>query len=184
MRIVKLAQRNIKAWLRFFDSEAFKDHRDWKDCYCTYYHYPKIKESVGESKTKREYAQWLIKNGYMNGYLVYNDKKVVGWCNVGDKENYPRVSGRRGEGSEGIKSILCFVIQKEYRRQGIARRLVKRVIKDSKKDGTKVIEAYPNLEAMNEYSHYHGPARLYLDEGFAEEKAGRVKKVVYRIHRR
>ena len=36
MRIVKLAQRNMKAWLRFFDNEAFKDHCDWEGCYCTY----------------------------------------------------------------------------------------------------------------------------------------------------
>ena len=181
MRIIKLTPRNLKAWLEFFDTEAFKDHNEWKGCYCTFYHYPKIKESIGSNKKKREYAQWLITNEYMNGYLVYENKKVIGWCNVGEKRNYSRISSKPREKDDGIKSIMCFVLQKEYRRQGIARKIVKRTIKDSKKDGTKEIEAYPNSKATNEYSHYHGPEKLYLEEGFVEEKAGRAKKVVYRI---
>ena len=182
MRIVKLTSKNITAWLDFFDTQAFKDHDDWKGCYCTFYFYPKIKGSIG--KTKREYARWLIENGYMRGYVVYENKKVIGWCNVGDKGAYSRLTDGRGIKEEGVKSIVCFVMQKEYRRQGIARKIVKRIIQDSKKDGTTSIEAYPSFTAENEYSHYHGPEKLYIGEGFKEEKEGKGKKVVYRINSR
>jgi GNAT superfamily N-acetyltransferase len=181
MRIIKLSSKNSAAWLDFFDTQAFKDHEEWKGCYCTFYFYPKIKGSIG--KTKREYAQWLIEKGYMQGYVVYENKKVIGWCNVGDKWAYSRLTNGLGVKEEGVKSIVCFVIQKEYRRQGIARKIVKRIIKDSKEDGTKVIEAYPSNTAENEYSHYHGPEKLYKEEGFKEEKEGNGKKVVYRIGR-
>jgi len=179
MRIIKFTKKNTDAWLEFFDTQAFKDHTEWQQCYCTFYYYPKIKGFKG--KTKREYAQWLIENGYMQGYVVYENKKVIGWCNVGDKRAYSSLSKGEGVKAEGIKSIVCFVIQKEYRRQGIARKIIKRIIKDSKKDGTIIIEAYPDYKAGNDFDHFHGPEQLYKEEGFKEEKEGKSKKVVYRI---
>jgi GNAT superfamily N-acetyltransferase len=176
MKIIRFTQRNLNAWLNFFDKRAFSDHKEWKTCYCTYYYYPRFDSSKKLERSRREYAKWLIENNLMNGYLVFEGGKAIGWCNVGPKKNYPKLV-KKNHGYDGIKSIVCFVIEKGYRGKGIAKAILKRIIKDSKKDDTKRIEAYPNLRAKNEFSHYHGPVDMYLKEGFEMEKSGNSTRV-------
>ena len=165
MRIIKFSYRNIDAWLDYFDNRAFSDHKAWKGCYCTYFYYPKFEDSKNVCRTKREYAKWLIENDKMTGYLVYEKGKVIGWCNTGPKLNYSKLS-QTNQLHKGIKSIVCFLIEERYRGQGIAKAILKRIIKDSKKDGTKKLEAYPNNRAKNQFGHYHGPIGMYLKNGF------------------
>jgi len=171
MKIVKLNHRNVNAWLDFFDNRAFSDHKAWEGCYCTYYYYPRYEGSLSTGKSRREYAKWLIENGKMTGYLVYEDGKVIGWCNVGSKRNYTKLKGNESS-SEGTKSIVCFMIEDQYRGRGIATALLKRIINDSRKDGTRKLEAYPNIKAQNPFSHYHGPLNMFLKEGFEIDRRG------------
>ncbi len=176
MKIIKVSRRNINAWLDFFDNRAFSDHKEWKGCYCTYYFYPRLEQNENIGSSKREYAKWLIENNKMNGYVVYENGKVTGWCNVGPKQNYPKLM-EKGQKYDGTKSIVCFMIEARHRGKGIARAILQRIIEDSKKDGTRKIEAYPNVKARNQFSHYHGPVHMYLNEGFVIEKRGKRTKV-------
>jgi GNAT superfamily N-acetyltransferase len=180
MQIVKLSIKNMEAWFDFFDNRGFQDHHAWAGCYCTYFYYPRFPESHVGNNSKREYARWLIENGKMNGYLVYEDEKVVGWCNADSKENYTRIYEEEDKGKK-IKSIVCFLIQKDYRGRRIARKILKEIVNDSMQDGTTHLEAYPNFRPANEYSNYHGSVKMYLEEGFEIIKNGRKKKMVLTI---
>jgi GNAT superfamily N-acetyltransferase len=171
MKIVKLSHRNVRAWLDFFDNRAFSDHKAWEGCYCTYYYYPRFEASRKTGRSRREYAKWLIEHNKMSGYLAYDKGKVVGWCNVGPKGNYPKLKGK-DPSDEGTKSIVCFTIEAPYRRRGIATALLKRIVKDAKKDGTRRLEAYPNIKAQNPFSHFHGLLSMFLKEGFDIETRG------------
>jgi GNAT superfamily N-acetyltransferase len=160
----------------FFDHRAFSDHKEWKTCYCTYFFYPKLASGKEIGSSKRAYAKWLIERKKMNGYLVYEKGAVIGWCNVGPRRDFPRLKEKQNT-SDGIKSIVCFIIEERYRGRGIATAMLKRIIKDSRQDGTKIIEAYPNIKAKNQFSHYHGPLQMYLKEGFEIVKRGNRSEV-------
>ncbi|GAK57171.1 hypothetical protein U27_04136 [Candidatus Vecturithrix granuli] len=56
--------------------------------YCTYYYYPRFE--TYKSITSN-YATWLIKHSKMTGYVVYEEQQVIAWCNVGNKEHFPRL---------------------------------------------------------------------------------------------
>ncbi|MHB0898008.1 MAG: GNAT family N-acetyltransferase [Spirochaetales bacterium] len=133
MQIKKLRIENIPDWLEFFDAKAFKDHQEWETCYCTYYFQPKPEEYKNIHSRKRNYAVWLIEKGIMQGYLAYEDNKVIGWCNSNSKRSFPRLNTISDTQEETIKSIVCFIVEKEYRNRGIASALVQEVIKDAKK---------------------------------------------------
>ena len=72
------------------------------------------------------------------------------------------------ESSPGIKvkSIFCFAIAPEMRREGIAKRLLERVCYDAIQDGFDFAEAYPNKELINEAEDFKGPIELYSKSGF------------------
>jgi len=169
-----LSGENRSDWLDFFDNRAFEDHRDWKTCYCTFFHYPRDEAYRGASRRKRDYALWLLEQGKMGGYLAYRGDRAVGFCNADLRENYPRL---KGGGPGKVLSVVCFIIAKEERGKGVATRLLERVIEDGKARKLDMVEAYP-VEGKSEYGHFHGPPGLYGKFGFTEEKtrSGRVMR--------
>ena len=169
MQIIKLSNANINDWLEFFDARAFKDHQEWKTCYCTYYFQPKPEEYKNTHSRKRNYAVWLIEKGIMRGYLAYEDNKVIGWCNSNNKSAFPRLLTIDGIDEKSIKSIVCFIVDKEFRSKGVATSLLQEILKDAKAEGFKIVEAYPNKNAEDAYGNYHGAYGMYIKNGFIEE---------------
>lgn len=173
MIIKAMKYENASDWFDFFDNRAFADHQDWKGCYCTGPFKPRLKKYDSKSPIRKEYAKWLIENGVMKGYLAYESGKVIGWCNVNMKSAFPKYNDLSEE-SENVISIVCFMVQKEYRRKGIAQKLLNRIIKDAQKKGIKIIEAYPRIKAQTEYGNFHGAYSMYEKNGFI---SGKIKGV-------
>ena len=179
MIIKELTSLQMDDWFEFFDNRAFADHEDWNGCYCTAFYSPKPEEYVSPSKKRRDYAKWLIENGRMKGYLAYENGKIVGWVNCNNKKLFPRLK-ELAKGNEEILSIVCFIIEKEHRRKGIAQKLLNRIIKDAKGKGFSTIEAYPKKKATSEFGTWNGPYEMYLKNGFEDFKIGKIS-VVRRI---
>jgi GNAT superfamily N-acetyltransferase len=155
MIIKVLKDKNVSDWFDFFDNRAFADHQDWKGCYCTGPFMPRLKEYDSKSLIRKEYAKWLIENSRMKGYLAYENGKVIGWCNTNMKSAFPKYNNISEE-STSVISIACFMVQNEYRRKGVAQKLLGRIIKDAKKEGIKIIEAYPKKKAQTEIVNFQG----------------------------
>ena len=101
--------------------------------------------------------------------MAYESGKVVGWCNVNMKSALPKYNDFSEE-SENVISIACFIVQKNYRRKGVAQKLLNRIIKDAHEKGIKIIEAYPRIKAQTEYGNFHGAYSMYEKNGFKSEK--------------
>jgi GNAT superfamily N-acetyltransferase len=168
MIIKAMKYENASDWFDFFDSRAFADHQDWKGCYCTGPFTPRLKEYDSKNPIRKEYAKWLIENDMMKGYLAYENGKVIGWCNVNMKSALPKYDDGSEE-SANVISIACFMVQKEYRRKGIAQKLLNRIIKDAQEEGIRIIEAYPRIKAQTEYGNFHGAYSMYEKNGFKSE---------------
>lgn len=163
-------------WLQYFDKIAFQDHADWAFCYCLEGHLDrKTQETWTHPGERREKAIELIYAGEMQGYLAYLGEKVVGWCNVNDRENYRYVNemfrevGYRPEDAPGakVKAIFCFLIGPEYRGRGVAQSLLNRVCEDAQRDGYDYVEVYPFSDEKFEFP-YHGTRGMYERNGFTE----------------
>ena len=102
----------------------------------------------------------------MNGYLAYLDEKPVGWCNVNSKENYAKIPFKE-KSKDKIVSLICFIIAPSYRKQGIARNMLKYACSTSQEGGYDIFEAYPRKgETLSDAHSYHGPVSLFDSEGF------------------
>ena len=123
------SERNAD-YLDFFDNRAFTDDNPNGPCYCTSPNQPEenIKQMVSEFKeygvknTVRKYAVDLLNRNKIQGYLAYDGKMSVGWCNAADMESYVGfVPAFAREITCGKTiSIVCFEIAPEYRGMGIA----------------------------------------------------------------
>ncbi|MDR1629849.1 MAG: GNAT family N-acetyltransferase [Oscillospiraceae bacterium] len=156
----------------FFDNRAFTD-RDGAFCYCTWFHCVcSVEEHYQPGRdAMRECAGNYIKNGVLNGYLVYDGNIAAGWCNTDKKENYPRLMNDPflcAGNTEKTKAVVCFEIAPEYRGKGIAAALLARICDDAKAQGYDFVESYPASHQKYDPFDYAGPARLYEKLGFVK----------------
>jgi len=173
MVIKELRIEFINDWYDFFENRAFTDHDEWKGCYCTALYYPKPEEYCSTSNRRKDYAKWLIETKRMRGYMAYENGKVIGWVNANSKEQYPRLKDI-DDGTEKILSIVCFLVDKEHRGQGIAQKMLDRIVKDAKGNGYLIIEAYPKKGAKSEYGKWNGPFEMYKKTNLLNMKLERI----------
>ena len=169
--IKPLIPERLDDFFHFFDRVAFIDNPDWASCYCFYYHIACSEaEWVKRSgEANREKTREGVLSGKMAGYLAYLNESPVGWCNANDKGNYARLAADKNlenDPREKVGSIVCFVIGPQYRRRGIAKRLLKEACLDFERKGYAYAEAYPRRWASSDAQHYHGPLSMYMQAGF------------------
>ncbi|MFX1303080.1 MAG: GNAT family N-acetyltransferase [Promethearchaeota archaeon] len=158
----------IDDFLYYFDNIAFSDNPDWATCYCQFYHFAGTNKQFFKrsAEENRDQSKDLILAGKMNGLIAYLDEEPVGWCNINSKENFAKIPYEERT-NDKIASIICFIIAPSYRKQGIARQLLRYACSSSKDKGFNLIEAYPRTgESLSDAHSYRGPISLYTSEGF------------------
>ncbi|MGB2578803.1 GNAT superfamily N-acetyltransferase [Elusimicrobium simillimum] len=175
IEIKKLSADLLDDWLYFFDNTAFHGNNEWTGCYCMASHWgaelqneKEWEYSADGAKRNRNLSQEFIKKGIMQGYLAYYEGKVIGWCNVNDKQVYDSVfftlPWEESEKGKKIKSITCFCITPAMQGKGIATRILEKVCADAAADGYDYVEAYPFVHDKNKA--YTGPTAMYEKNGF------------------
>ncbi len=141
-------------------------------------------------RNRREKRE-LVENGCAHGILVYARGKPVGWCQYGSREELPRVDNspkyRRltpEDGTDKLWRITCFVVDKQYRRRGVASAALKATLEAIRKKGGGLVEAYPVSKTDQGSNYlYSGTVTMFEKAGFkmvAPLGDGRTTTVVMR----
>lgn len=158
-------------YLFLFDHMIHKENPDWSKCYCNDYHF------LGDLETcTREASRTMIINrineNELRGYLVYNNNHPIGWCNANNRANYQRLLrdfDLIDNPDDKVCSIVCFLIHPDYRRKGIAQKLLDIIIVDYSDTDYDYLEAYPRKGESCE-SNFKGPMELYKRNEFKMHK--------------
>lgn len=168
--IKPLSPELIPDYLYFFDNMLFKENPDWDKCYCFSFHFTGAFDEWTK-ENNRKAVQAYITDGRMKGYLAFYNDKPIAWCNVNDRNNYEALADHyaiESNENEKIGSIVCFITAHEYRRKGIARKMLSYICDDYEKKHYDFLEAYPAIGTLSEEKNYKGPQKLY--EAFNFEK--------------
>ncbi|MFS8085596.1 MAG: GNAT family N-acetyltransferase, partial [Acidobacteriota bacterium] len=161
---------------------AFADNPGWAKCYCQFYHTPKAVDWPARTGDDNRAAMaGRIAAAEMEGFLAYaggsdaEGGEVVGWLNAQpanklihcfDRMNLPPSPGELPDFK--IARIVCFVVHPQWRRRGVARKLLDAACASLARRGIAMIEAYPFKAGASEApaDHYHGPLPLFIETGF------------------
>ena len=161
---IKPLTKNLRdEYLFLFDNMVHKENPDWSKCYCNDYHF------LGDVATcTREISRSsvinLINENKLTGYLVFDDDKPIGWCNVNNRLNYQRLLRDYDlidNPDDKACSIVCFLIHPDYRRKGIAQKILERIIKDYSNKDFDYMEVYPRKGELSSEGNFKGPLELY-----------------------
>ncbi len=170
---IELLNKELSAtFVEYLENVDFSNTPHWSTCFCRFYHsncsYDQWSKRTGIENHNEAIEQ--INAGNMKGYLAFDQDKCIGWCNANDIKQYLRIEDDLKPYTKNYKvgCIICFVIHPEYRKQGVARLLLKKAIEDFKSEGFDAVIAIP-IENNNEPEKlYRGTLNMYNENNFKE----------------
>jgi len=157
-------------------------------CWCMYWRLRRKEyDNLRGSGTKKKMKS-LVQKGIVPGILAYDKGTPIGWCSVAPREDYPvldnsRVLKRIDEKS--VWSVVCFFINKNYRKQGLTVELLNAAKNFVKKNKGKIVEGYPVEPKTGKTADvfaWTGLSSAFIKAGFEEvERRSETRPIMRHI---
>lgn len=155
----------------------FGEGGDPKWCWCSYFRVRSLDFRTETAESNRGVLERAVaetaQDGRAPGLIAYRDGQPVGWVSLGPRDDYPRLQHSRVLApldERPVWSIVCFVVSRRARGQGIATALLDAAIAYATEHGATLLEAYP-IEAEGQRvpaAHaYKGTVGMFERAGFS-----------------
>ena len=126
----------------------FGEGGDPRQCWCMYWRVRSSGWTVGGAEESRARLHALVDEDRdpAPGLLAYRDGRVVGWVSVAPREDYDRLVHSRVRprlDDVPVWSVVCFVVSKTARGQGLTTQLLEAATDYARAHGAPALEAYP-----------------------------------------
>ena len=162
---------------RFADLTELFATGDPRWCWCTYFRVRGRTWSNSSPDTNRAALRKLAEDGERDGSIApglvaYREGSVVGWVSLAPREDYERLvfsTLLRPIDDRPVWSIVCFVVGRHHRRQGVAGALLDAAIDYAREHGANTLEGYPLHESRGKVASsaaYVGTQAMFERAGF------------------
>ena len=164
VEVRRLTPDELEGFLSFMGGPAFATNPQWAGCYCQFYLDSPDSQTPSEDKEQinRQKACDRISDGTMHGYLAFDGEKVIGWLAANKGNNFKMLPPT----SETTARMLCFVVDKNHQRQGVASALLNFAVEDLGRQGFEIVEAAPLASDQFESWGYRGKLSTFIKAGF------------------
>ncbi len=128
----------------------FEQGGDPKWCWCAYFRIRGFDFSSGGKTRHRAVMEEAVvetaREQRAPGLVAYDGDEAVGWISIGPRADYERLAHStvlKPVDDEPVWSIVCFVVGRRSRGQGLARTLLDAGITYAREHGATMLEAYP-----------------------------------------
>ena len=126
----------------------FDEGGDPRTCSCMFWRVRSKDWSFADAAEAREAFRSLVEaaGDPAPGLLAYADGRPVGWVSVAPREDYGRLANSRVRpklDEVPVWSIVCFVVSRSARGQGLTTRLLDAAMDYAVERGAPALEAYP-----------------------------------------
>jgi GNAT superfamily N-acetyltransferase len=154
-------------------AELFEQGGDPKWCWCMAWRTTGSDGSRDGADSNRERLRALAARDPAPGLVALDaDGRAVGWVSVGPRTEYARLERSRVRprlDDLPVWSIVCFVVARRVRRQGLAARLLDAAVETARAHGAPAVEAYPVDTTTGKPTSptlYTGTLSTFLRAGF------------------
>jgi GNAT superfamily N-acetyltransferase len=131
-------------------ASLFEQGGDPKWCWCAYFRIRGFDFSKGGKARHRAAMEAAThetaREDRAPGLVAYDGGEAVGWISIGPREDYERLAHStvlKPLDEKPVWSIVCFVVGRRSRGQGVARRLLDAGVDYARDHGATMLEAYP-----------------------------------------
>lgn len=144
-------------------------------CWCMYWLMKRKEydEKRKDGRTKKEMKK-IVKKGVVPGIIAFDKNTPIGWIAIQPRSSYPVLANSRilsPVDDKPVWSIVCFYVDKSYRRKGVATKLIRHAVSYARKNKAVAVEGYPvepNSDNAVPVFIYTGTASAFRKAGFRE----------------
>jgi GNAT superfamily N-acetyltransferase len=157
-------------------SALFRQGGDPKWCWCAYWVVRGLDWTNSTADGNRALLHDRMANsdrGGPPGLVAFDGDEAVGWVSLGPRERFDRLASSKllaPVDDTPVWSIVCFVVSRARRRQGVATALLDAAVAFAAEHGATCVEAYPVDTSEGHVppaSAYHGTLPMFERAGFA-----------------
>lgn len=155
-------------------------------CWCMWWRTTRSQFERQKGEGNRLALKALVEAGEIPGILLYDDGQPVGWCSVAPRESYASLNRSRvlkPIDETPVCSVVCFYIPPAQRGRGILLQLIKAAVDYVRRQGGRLIEAYPTRPRgrnLAPVSSFMGLPSVFQQAGFVECARPSPSKVIMR----
>jgi GNAT superfamily N-acetyltransferase len=149
---------------------------DPKWCWCSFFRLRNVDFQNATAATNRKVLESAVRTTAADhrapGLVAYRDGEPIGWVSVGPRDDYERLQHSKVLApidDKPVWSIVCFVVSKKARKQGVARALLDAAVDYAREHGATLLEGYPvetDGQRVPAASVYKGTVGMFEDAGF------------------
>jgi GNAT superfamily N-acetyltransferase len=131
-------------------AQLFGEGGDPKWCWCAFYRLRGVDFRTAAAASNRSVLEQSVARtaaeGRSPGLIAYRDGTAVGWVSLGPRDDYERLRHSRVLApidERPVWSIVCFVVARRARGQGIATALLEAAVRYAAQHGATLLESYP-----------------------------------------
>jgi GNAT superfamily N-acetyltransferase len=132
---------------RWLDLEKlFGEHGACGGCWCMWWRLTRSQFIQKKGEENKKAFKKIVDSGKIPGILAYAEDQPLGWCAVAPRETYPALERSRvlkRVDDKPVWSVVCFFIDKAFRRKGFTVKLLSAAVDYVKGQGGEMVEGYP-----------------------------------------
>ena len=151
----------------------FDQGGDPRWCWCAWFRVRNRNWTNSTRDANRALLTDLADGPIAPGLIAYRNDRTVGWVSLGPREDYERLAFSKGLepiDDRPVWAIVCFVVARRERGQGIARALLEGAVDHARTNGAATLEAYPtdtDGTRIPAASAYRGTLSMFEKAGFS-----------------
>ncbi len=182
---IEIRPLTVETWADF--EQLFGPHGAYGGCWCMFWLLRRKEFFVTKGEAARLAMKDRVAGGAIPGLLAYLDGQPAGWAAFGPRSGYLGLETSRilaPVDEQPVWSIPCFYIARGQRRRGLCAALVRAVAEEVRRQGGKILEAYPvepkTGQAVDAYV-YTGLASTFRQLGFQEVARRSETRPIFRL---
>ncbi len=115
-------------------------------CWCMWWRLDDAAFEEGRGAVNKQAMKALVDADRTPGVIAYLDGQPAGWCAIGPRSEYPRLTDSGllvGGEDEPIWSLVCYYVNPRFRGRGLMAQLTRGAVGLARTKGARIIEAYP-----------------------------------------
>jgi GNAT superfamily N-acetyltransferase len=131
-------------------ANLFGQGGDPKWCWCSFFRVRNADFAHATADTNRQVLERAVEttaaDGRNPGLIAYRDREPIGWVSLGPRDDYERLKHSKilaPIDDRPVWSIVCFVVSRTARKQGVAQALLDAAVDYVRQHGATLLEAYP-----------------------------------------
>jgi GNAT superfamily N-acetyltransferase len=157
-----------------------------RSCWCMFYRASgEFGLTVASGPEHRADLRRIVDAGESPGLVGYVDGEPAGWISLAPRPEYPRLDASRlmrAVDDTPVWSVVCSFVGRDFRGQGVQRRLLAAAVDYAREQGVRTLEAYPvdKPGRSDNGSMWWGSRSLYEKAGFREVERRSATRLVMR----